>query len=142
MGWMLGGLPNRPRLAETIAWTLGVSSTMAVGFIHPDAAKPPNVVEKTHGTIFELRGDGGHHVALLFALLIWATSDCRLAGDTRHGRASSREQTRTRSHRTTGACRLRDGMDALHELRERRQLRHHLLSTSSLASSSWLPGPG
>lgn len=114
VGWILDRLPDRPRLAGTIAWTLGVSSTIEVGLITVQAwrgeASHFNVFEETNATIFALlEAMVGIMSLCLFAVLIWATPDCRLAGDARDRRASGREQTRTRSgHRTTRACRLRD----------------------------------
>lgn len=69
VGWILDRLPDRPRLAGTIAWTLGVSSTIEVGLITVQAWRG----EASHFNVFgrnqcdDLRadgGDGGHHVAL------------------------------------------------------------------------------
>jgi hypothetical protein len=77
VGWILDRLPDRPRLAGTIAWTLGVSSTIEVSLITVQAwrgeASHFNVFEETNATIFALMGAMVGIMSLcLFAVLIWA----------------------------------------------------------------------
>lgn len=58
IGWVLDRLPDRPRFAGSIAWILGLSSTVEVGLITAQAwrgeASHFNVFDETNALIFSL----------------------------------------------------------------------------------------
>jgi hypothetical protein len=77
VGWVLDRLPDRPRLAGTIAWTLLVSSTAEVGLITLQAwrgrASHFNVFETGDAMIFTAMGIMVSIISLcLVAVLVWS----------------------------------------------------------------------
>jgi hypothetical protein len=76
MGWILDRLPDRPRLAGTIAWTFLVSSSIEVGLIALQAwrgrASHFNAAEPGDELIFTVMGVmAGVFSLCLVALLVW-----------------------------------------------------------------------
>jgi hypothetical protein len=77
VGWVLDRLPDRPRLAGTIAWTLLVSSTVEVALITLQAwrgrASHFNTLEAGDAAVFAAMGIMVGFMSLcLVALLVWS----------------------------------------------------------------------
>lgn len=77
IGWVLDRLPDRPRVAGSIAWILGLSSTVEVGLITLQAwrgeASHFNSFEETNALIFSsMAAMVGLMSLCLVAILIWS----------------------------------------------------------------------
>jgi hypothetical protein len=77
IGWVLDRLPDRPRLAGTIAWTLLVSSTVEVGLITMQAwrgrASHFNTMAAGDAAVFAVMGIMVGFMSLcLVAVLVWS----------------------------------------------------------------------
>ncbi len=77
IGWILDRLPNRPRLADSIAWIFGLASTVEVGLITLQAWRGVpshfNSFEETNALVFSWMAYMVGVMSLcLIAVLVWA----------------------------------------------------------------------